>query len=64
MEQLMHILDTLRANPLLGAGAGVLVVGALFMLFRKPKIQREADARLAMLRRDKADQYTKQRPPG
>jgi len=63
MEHLIQILDALRANPLLGAGAAVAVVGVAVLLFRKPKIQREADARLSMLRRDKADAYTRLRPP-
>ena len=34
----------------------------LFLLNRKPRIQREADARLASIRRDKSDEYNKTRP--
>ena len=63
MDQLSQVIDALRANPLLAAGVGVALIGGIALLRRRPKIQREADARLAALRRDNADQYTKLRPP-
>lgn len=62
MEALSPLLDALRANPLVGFGIiATLIVGYL-VLQRKPRMQREADERLSALRRDKSDQYTKQRP--
>jgi hypothetical protein len=63
MEYFIQMIDALRANPLLGAGVAVVVAVGAFLLVRKPRIQREADARLSTLRRDKADQYTRLRPP-
>jgi hypothetical protein len=63
MDQLARVIDALRANPLLGVGIGIAVGLGLVLLSRKPKIQRDADARLSVLRRDKADQYTKLRRP-
>jgi len=63
MDFLHHLLDALRANPLLGAVAAAAVIACAALLIRKPKIQREADERLAALRRDKTDQYGKLRPP-
>lgn len=63
MEQLTHLIDAVRGNPLLGVGILIGVLAAAILLLRKPRIQREADARLSALRRDKADQYGKLRPP-
>lgn len=62
MEALAPLLDLARQNPLVSFGivAGAAVVYAL--LTRKPRMQRDADARLSALRREKNDQYTKQRP--
>ena len=63
MDQLTHLIDAVRVNPLLGVAILLGVVVAAILLLRKPRIQREADARLSALRRDKADQYGKLRPP-
>ena len=63
MEPVIHFVATLRAYPLLGVGLGAAVIVAALLLMRKPKIQRDADARLAALRRDKPDPYGKLRPP-
>jgi hypothetical protein len=63
MDQLTHVIDALRANPVLGVGIGVAVVVGYLLLHRKPKIQRDADARLSALRRDNPDQYNKLRRP-
>jgi hypothetical protein len=63
MDQLANVIEVLRAYPLLAAALAVAVAAAAFALLRKPRIQREADARLAALRRDKGDQYSKLRPP-
>lgn len=63
MQDLTSWLEALRTNPMLGVGAAIVLVCGYWLLQRKPRVQREADERLAVLRRDKADQYTKQRPP-
>ena len=61
MDQLKHLIDALRTYPSLAVGVGAAAVAVAFLLFRKPQIQRDADARLSALRRDKNDQYTKLR---
>jgi hypothetical protein len=62
MEALAPLVDLARQYPMVSAGilAGAAVLYTV--LTRKPRMQREADARLSALRRDKSDQYTKQRP--
>ena len=63
MDQLTVLVEMVRAHPML-AGAGAVVVGIVSALLqRRPRLQREADERLSVLRRDNADQYTKLRPP-
>jgi len=63
MEHFTHVIDAMRIHPWLGVAAAAAALGIAFMLLRKPRIQRDADARLSALRRDKTDQYTKLRPP-
>jgi hypothetical protein len=71
MDQLIHLIDTqhanliniLSTNPSLIAGAGLAAVALAYLLVRKPRIQREADACLSALRRDKNDEYTRLRLP-
>lgn len=61
MDELRPLIDAVIANPTMAVGVAI-GAGALFLLLhRKPRIQRDADARLAALRREKADQYTKPR---
>lgn len=62
MEALTPLFDALRANPVVGFGIIAAAVAAYVVLQRKPRMQREADERLSALRRDKSDQYNKQRP--
>ena len=62
MEALTPLLNALRANPVVGFGIIVAVIVGYVILQRKPRMQRQADERLSALRRDKSDQYTKQRP--
>lgn len=62
MEALAPLLTALRANPLVGGAIIAAVIVVYVALTRKPKMQRDADARLSALRRDKSDLYTKQRP--
>jgi len=63
MDQLSRVIDTLRASPVLDVVVGLGVVAAGFLLFRTPRIQRDAEERLSALRRDKSDQYGKLRRP-
>ena len=63
MQDLTSWLEMLRANPMLGVGAAIVLVCGYWVLQRKPRVQRDADERLATLRRDKAEQYNKLRPP-
>lgn len=63
MDRLIQVIDALRTNPPLAIGVGLAVVVGYVLLRRRPRIQREADERLSALRRDKADQYGKLRPP-
>lgn len=62
MEALTPIFTALRANPLIGGGIIAAAIICYVVLTRKPRMQREADARLSALRREKSDLYTKQRP--
>jgi hypothetical protein len=62
MDQLTRtIIDALHAHPMLSVGVAVGVVGLYFLLQRKPRIQRDADSRLAALRREKAERDGKSR---
>jgi len=63
MQEVTSWLEALRANPMLGVGAAIVLVLGYYLLQRKSRVQRDADERLASLRRDKADHYTKLRPP-
>lgn len=62
MDALAPLFDLARQHPMVSAGVLVGAAVLYTVLTRKPRMQRDADARLSALRRDKADQYTKQRP--
>jgi hypothetical protein len=63
MEQLWEWLDYLRDHPLVVAGI-VAALGTLYYLLnRKPKLQRDAEARFDDLRRQHDDVYRGLRPP-
>jgi len=63
MHDLSTLIDMVREHPMLGVGGALAIAFGYWLLQRKSRMQREADARLSSLRRDKADQYTKLRPP-
>lgn len=56
MDKLTRLIEGLWANPLLCIAIGAGTLASYCLLRRKPKIQRDADERLAALRRDKTDQ--------
>jgi hypothetical protein len=63
MEQLTALIEYARTHPLETAG-GALAIGVLvYLLNRKPKTIREADARLRKLREERSGQYNRFRPP-
>jgi hypothetical protein len=55
MDHLTHLIEGLRANPLLSIAIAAAVVVGYVLLRRKPKIQRDADQRLAALRRNRSE---------
>jgi hypothetical protein len=55
MDQLARLIEGLWAHPLLSVAIGAGALAGYCLLRRKPKIQRDADERLAALRRDKRD---------
>jgi len=61
MDQLKPLIDALATNPIVGVGVAVGLIALYLLLHRKPRLQREADDRLAALRREKADLYNKRR---
>lgn len=63
MDAIMPLIDAARANPLVAGGVVAGLLLGYFLLQRKPRMQREADQRLSALRRDRADLYTRERPP-
>lgn len=63
MEPFAQIVNALRENPTMAGAAVAAIIAGYAWLHRRPRIQREADERLSALRRDKADQYSKLRPP-
>lgn len=63
MEQVQEWLQFLTDNPGTALGIAAAVGAALFLLLRKPKHVREAEARLRKLRNERADQYRQMRPP-
>jgi hypothetical protein len=57
-------LETLRDNPLLAAGVGVVLVAFYLLTTWKPKASRDAEARLREIRDETHDYYRHMRPPG
>lgn len=62
MDQLTNlVVDALHADPRMWLGIAFAVLVLFIVLQRKPRIQRDADDRLAALRREKADRDGKPR---
>ena len=63
MDDLRRLIEAVQSSPLLGVGIAIAALAAVILLIRKPRMQRDADARLSALRRDNADRYSRLRPP-
>ena len=63
MDQLALLIEYVRANPMQSFGVVVVVVGIYYLLNRKSRLVRDAERRIEDLRRERADQYNKLRPP-
>jgi hypothetical protein len=56
------LINYLGENPLVGVGA-ITVLGAIYYLLnRKPKLVRDAEAHFDALRKRRGDHYNRQRP--
>ncbi len=62
MEQVNKLIGYATAHPTVAIVAGLAVVIVLYLLMRKPKTVREAEARMRKLRDEKAGQYNDPRP--
>ena len=62
MQQLLGWIYYIRDHPLMTLITAVAVVGIYWLLNRKPKLSREADARLNELRERRGEVYKKLRP--
>lgn len=63
MAYVAQLVQAVRDNPMLGVGLAAAIIVIVLFLNRRPRMQREADEHLAAIRRDKAEQYKKLRPP-
>lgn len=56
------LLAYVRANPFVALSCAVGFVVVVYLLQRKPAIQRRADERLSILRKENAGRYDRLRP--
>ena len=63
IEWLAELIAILRTHPFYSLAAGAAACIGYRLLQRKSRLQREADAHLAVLGRDKANRYGEVRPP-
>jgi hypothetical protein len=62
MAQLWVWIEYLRDHPLTAVSGAAALVVFYYLLNRKSRVTREADARLGELRKDRGDYYNSQRP--
>jgi hypothetical protein len=60
---LVTLITYVRENPYTAVGCALGFVLVLYLLRRKPAIQRDADERLAALGKTNAGRYDRLRPP-
>lgn len=62
MDDVWKVVAYVQGNPLLVVGAAVVLVVLYYVLNRKPRATRDAEARLEQLRKERHEHYRKQRP--
>jgi len=62
MDQVNGLITYFTTHPQAAIAAALALGGLIYLLTRKPKAVRDAEARLRLLRNEKADQYNKPRP--
>lgn len=62
MDNVSKVIAYVQAHPLLVGGVALLLVAAFFLVNRKPKATRDAEARLEQLRKERQEYYRQRRP--
>jgi len=62
MDNVSKAIAYAQAHPLVIVGGLVALVAVFYLLNRKPKATRDAEARLEQLRKERHDHYRQQRP--
>jgi hypothetical protein len=62
MAHLWVWIEYLRDHPLAAVGGAAALVVLYYLVNRKSRLTREADARLGQLRKDRGEHYKHQRP--
>jgi hypothetical protein len=63
MERIFRVLETAKEHPFWVVAAVIGVGILLYLMNRKPRLVREAEQQLAVLRREKGGKYDSLRPP-
>jgi|KBSSwiStaDraftv2_1062776.scaffolds.fasta_scaffold913406_2 hypothetical protein len=63
MDQIVALIDYLRANPRVAVGVAVGILAIYLILQRRSRIERDAEQKLASLRQEKTGRYNSLRPP-
>ena len=63
MDQIVALVDYLRANPRVAVGVAVGILAIYLILQRRSRIERDAEQKLASLRQEKTGRYNSLRPP-
>jgi hypothetical protein len=63
MDQLMEWMEYLRDEPRVAIALGLGALAFYFLMQRKSRLQKDAEHRLASLRREKDGRYNSLRPP-
>jgi hypothetical protein len=63
MDQLVDLIDYVRAEPRIAIGFAAAALAVYLLLQRKSRLQRDAEQRLASLSRERTGRYNSLRPP-